>query len=269
MTIIGMIIILSVLMVFDFFGGNISSSGYIENNIEYADNYILVLNKNIISNKGYVPLGRLLYFFYENEELSFDEIYDLNLDIETKRLKPISDVCNKSFNGYFVCKESAIIDSNQDDEYTYKPFNAPVDFSKVSITSFFGQERVVYDEFDIHYAWDLAGEAETPIYSVGDGIVKEVRFNQSTNEIKKDNGAGNYIVIEYEVNDEKVEVLYGHLFPNSNKVKVGDHVESWQTIATMGTTGYSTGNHLHYQVTFNGSPIDGMNLLDFLNEKNI
>jgi murein DD-endopeptidase MepM/ murein hydrolase activator NlpD len=261
-----MLVIISVLMVFDFFGGNISSSGYIENNIEYADDYISALNNNItIENKGYVPLGRILYFFYENEDLSFDEIYNLNLDTELKIVKPISDVCNNNFKGYFVCKESEINSGNQDDEYTYKPFNAPIDFSNVSITSFFGQERVVYDEFDVHYAWDFAGSPETPIYSVGEGFVKEVRFNQDTNEIKKDNGAGNYIVIEYEVNDEKVDVLYGHLYPNSSKVKVGDLVEPWQIIASMGTTGYSTGNHLHFEVTYDGNPIDGMSLVDFLN----
>ena len=266
MTVISMIVIISVLMVFDFFGGNISSSGYIENNIEYANDYISVLNKNITTeNKGYVPLGRILYFFYENEELTFDEIYDLNLDTELKAVRPISDVCNKNFKGYFVCKESEINSSDQDDEYSYKPFNAPVDFSDVIITSFFGQERIIYDKFDIHFAWDFAGSPETPIYSVGEGVVKKVRFNQDTNEINKDNGAGNYIVIEYEVNDEKIDVLYGHLYPNSSRVKVGDLVNSWQVIATMGTTGYSTGNHLHFEVTYNGNPIDGMNLLDFLN----
>ena len=40
-------------------------------------------------------------------------------------------------------------------------------------------------------------------------------------------------------------------------------VKSWQKIAGVGTTGYSTGPHLHYQVSLNGETIDGMSLIDF------
>ena len=49
----------------------------------------------------------------------------------------------------------------------------------------------------------------------------------------------------------------------SSKVKIGDKVSSWQQIAGVGTTGYSTGNHLHYQVSKNGKVIDGLSLVDF------
>lgn len=47
------------------------------------------------------------------------------------------------------------------------------------------------------------------------------------------------------------------------KVKVNDLVKQGQQIASVGTTGYSTGNHLHYQVELNGNPIDGLSLIDF------
>ena len=49
-------------------------------------------------------------------------------------------------------------------------------------------------------------------------------------------------------------------------VKVGDKVSSWQKIAEVGTTGYSTGNHLHWQVSKDGNKVDGMNLVDFTQE---
>ena len=61
--------------------------------------------------------------------------------------------------------------------------------------------------------------------------------------------------------------MYAHLFPKSAKVKVGDKVESGQELASVGTTGNSTGNHLHFQVMQNGINVDGMSLIDFLNEK--
>ena len=262
--VIGLVILIPILMLYNFFGGEISDSGYIEGNMEYAEKYQSVLNQNITKNyNGYIPLNRILYFYLEDETLSFSDIYSNNLDLELKTIKPISEVCMKDYSSFQVCDNNEISNSNQLDEYPYKPFSCPIKFSSSTITSYFGQERIVYDEYDIHYAWDFASPAMTPLYSVHDGKVVEVRFNQSTNEINTSNGAGNYITIEYDINDKKYKVLYGHLYPNSSKVKVGDLVKMNQEIASVGTTGYSTGNHLHWQVSVDGNKIDGMNLVDF------
>lgn len=259
-----MALLIPILMIYNFFGGEISDSGYIEGNIEYASEYQKVLNKYITKNFiAYIPLSRILYFYNEDSDLSFDEIYKNNIDYELQTMKPISDVCNEHYAKLSVCSDSDIEASNQIDEYSYKPFNSPLKLDKTSITSFFGEERIVYDEFDIHYAWDFAAPAQTPVYAIGEGVVKVVRFNQSTNSINTSNGAGNYIEIEYEIDGEIYSVIYGHLYPNSAKVKVGDVVSSWEQIASVGTTGYSTGNHLHFQMEKNNKKIDGLSLIDF------
>ena len=261
----GLLILIPLLMIYNFFGGEISDSGYIEGNMEYAEEYQNVLNKNITKNyNGYIPLSRIVYFYFLDSDLDFEKIYENNLDFELKNMKPISEVCNEFYNNLDNCKNEEY--DTQLDDYPYKPFTAPIVFSKTTITSYFGQERIVYDDNDIHYAWDFASPAGTAVYSIGDGIVKTVRFNQSTNEIDTANGAGNYIEIEYEIEGEIYKVIYGHLYPNSSLVKVGDQVHSWQKIAEVGTTGYSTGNHLHWQVSKNGNKIDGMNLVDFTQE---
>ena len=56
---------------------------------------------------------------------------------------------------------------------------------------------------------------------------------------------------------------FAHLYPDSAKVKEGDIVKAGDELAGVGTTGYSTGPHLHYQVQLNGSNVDGMSLIDF------
>ena len=62
----------------------------------------------------------------------------------------------------------------------------------------------------------------------------------------------------------KYSVIYGHLFPNSSKVKVGDIVSKNQTLAFVGTTGNSTGDHLHFEVRDeNNKYVDGMSLVSF------
>lgn len=264
---IGFIILIPVLMILDFFGANITD-GYIENNSGYAEEYKKVLNENIKAKNGYVSLERILYFYLADNSLTFSEIYTDNLDSELKRQLPISQVCEiQKYKVLEVCKEDNISDSGQIDEEQAKPFAPPIDFTNSTITSFFKEERIVYGESDVHSAWDLANSAQTPVYSVCDGTVETVDFPHSTNTIDtSDTQGGNIIKINCEVNELTYTVLYGHLYPNSSQVAVGDTVTKGQVIASVGTTGYSTGNHLHYQVSLNNEVVDGMSLIDFTYE---
>lgn len=266
---LGLIVLIPILMLLDFFGANVTD-GYVENNSQYAELYKPVVRSNLINGNGYVSLDRILYFYLENDNLTFTEIYQDNLDHDLKQVKPISDVCEMDkYKNYSVCRLDEINDSGQINEVQNKPFSSPLDFKELSVTSFFMEERIIYGEANTHSAWDFGASAETPIYSVCDGEVINVSFPYSTNTIDTNGGAGNSIKIRCTV-DEDIEyiVLYGHLYPNSSKVKVGDKVNEWQLIGTVGTTGYSTGNHLHFQVSFNGQVIDGLSLIDF-NKENI
>lgn len=262
--VIGLIILIPVLMVMDFFGANITD-GYIENNSEYAEQYRTVANKNIKAGNGYVSLERILYFYLSDPNLTFDEIYTDNLDKESKKQIPISKVCEiNKYQVLEVCKSDNLSVSGQVDEEQAKPFAPPINFASSTITSFFMEERVVYGKANVHKAWDIASQAQTPVYSTCDGTVENVSFPYSTNSIDtSDTQGGNIIKISCEVSDLKYQVLYGHLYPNSAKVSIGDSITKGQEIATVGTTGYSTGNHLHYQVSLDGQVVDGMSLVDF------
>ena len=264
---LGLIVLIPILMLLDFFGANVTD-GYVENNSQYAELYKPVVRSNLINGNGYVSLDRILYFYLENDNLTFTEIYQDNLDQDLKQVKPISNVCEMDkYKNYSVCKLDEISESGQINEIQNKPFSSPLDFKELSVTSFFMEERIIYGEANTHSAWDFGASAETPIYSVCDGEVINVSFPYSTNTIDTNGGAGNSIKIRCTVDDDiEYIVLYGHLYPNSSKVKVGDKVSEWQLIGTVGTTGYSTGNHLHFQVSFNGQVIDGLSLIDFNKE---
>lgn len=268
MVVIGLIILIPVLMIMDFFGANVTD-GFVENNSEYADTYKSVLNQNIKTGNGYVSLERILYFYLSTDSLSFKEVYTDNLDSETKKQKTISEVCEmKKYINLPVCSDNEISSSGQIDEEQIKPFNSPLKISDMNVTSFFMEERIVYGNADVHKAWDLSASNNTPVYSTCDGEVIQVSFKYSTNTIDKNGGGGNQIKIKCDIDDDtSYEVWYAHLYPNSSKVKVGDKVTHWQQIAEVGTTGYSTGPHLHYQVSLNGNYIDGISLIDFTNTR--
>jgi murein DD-endopeptidase MepM/ murein hydrolase activator NlpD len=106
----------------------------------------------------------------------------------------------------------------------------------------------------MHAGIDLAGPVGTPIYATADGIVTEAGYNSGGygNLIKLDHGRG-------------IETRYGHL--SAFSVRLGDRVKRGQLIGRMGSTGRSTGSHLHYEVRIDGravNPIPFMRSTDYL-----
>ena len=264
------ILMVPVLMLLDFFGVNITDDdgslehdGYVTNNSIYADAYTRVANKYITSNKGYVSLERILYFYACDDSFSFDELYNDNLDKNAKVMLPIAEVCKQQkYSALKVCKEDAIASSKQINKVQAKPFAKPINFSSVSVTSFFKEQRIIMGKAGVHDAWDFGAGANTPVYATCDGIVETFNFPYSSNA-QVGYGYGNYIQIKCDMNGGKYKVLYGHLYPKSSKVSYKDRVKKGDHIAGVGTTGRSTGNHLHYEVTYNGKVIDGMSFVSF------
>jgi murein DD-endopeptidase MepM/ murein hydrolase activator NlpD len=94
----------------------------------------------------------------------------------------------------------------------------------------------------MHHGIDVANRRGTPIIAAADGKVVSVRYNGSLGKmITIDHGYG-------------FKTRYGHL--HESKVKVGQKVKRGDVIASMGSSGYSTGPHLHYEVLRNGKSLN-------------
>lgn len=258
-----MVILICVLMIFDFFGAKLTKDKIIHN-AEYADAYTSAVNKYM--KDGYVPLQRLLYFHLEDTTLTLDTLYTMNQNKESKVARDIKVVCeDERVKNMVACSETNIKENEEYLIVSTGHFNFPLD-SDYTITSFFNEQRIIYGESNVHSGWDFATSPQTPIYSVCSGTVEKVNYTQNENipYDQSGNKVGNTITIKCDEDyDETFYVLFAHLYPNSSKVKVGDKVNHWTEIASVGTTGHSTGNHLHYQVyNQNWELIDGMQLID-------
>ena len=133
------------------------------------------------------------------------------------------------------------------------------------VTSYYGvrTDPVTGKAQSSHLGIDLInGVKDEQIIAFADGVVTATRNTYSGKTT--DGSAGNYITIEHA--DGK-ETKYKHLKKNSLKVKVGQTVKKGQVIATMGTTGHSTGVHLHFDVVINEVRVDPLPYL--LGEKEL
>jgi murein DD-endopeptidase MepM/ murein hydrolase activator NlpD len=105
-----------------------------------------------------------------------------------------------------------------------------------------------------HMGIDLAGPQGTPIYATADGVVSEAGYNNG--------GYGNLVKLDH---GKGIETRYGHM--SSIMVKPGQRVTRGMQIGRMGSTGRSTGSHLHYEVRIDGravNPIPFMKSNDYL-----
>ncbi|MCI9434908.1 MAG: M23 family metallopeptidase [Bacilli bacterium] len=250
-------------MILNFFGIKITVST-VENNYLYADSYLNSLNLYI--KDGYVPLSRIIYFYLADESETIEDLYLLNQDSKNKSLKNIALVCNdEELKNLIVCSQTNINENINMLELSEQYFNFPLKNQDYMVTSFFNEQRFIYEKENVHNGWDFAIKEQTPVYSVCNGTVTNVNFTQNENipYDESNNNIGNNITIACEDYGDIYYVIFRHLYPNSNKVKVGDRVIHWTEIASVGTTGYSTGNHLHYEVLDkNNNLVDGMSLVD-------
>lgn len=121
--------------------------------------------------------------------------------------------------------------------------SSPVEFSRIS-SGFAMRFHPVLQKWRAHLGTDFAASTGTPARTVGDGVVEFAGVQ---------NGYGNVVFIKHRDNHETV---YAHL--SKINVQRGQNVSQGQTIGLVGSTGWATGPHLHFEVRVNGVQKDPM-----------
>ena len=121
----------------------------------------------------------------------------------------------------------------------------PMTFKNARISSPFGKRyHPILKRHKIHWGIDYAAPSGTAIYAAGDGVVQVAKYNGSY---------GNYIKIRH---NSEFSTAYGHMQRFAKGIHPGVRVKQGQVIAYVGSTGRSTGPHLHYEVIQNGRRVN-------------
>jgi murein DD-endopeptidase MepM/ murein hydrolase activator NlpD len=126
----------------------------------------------------------------------------------------------------------------------------PVD--SMSFSSGFGNRRSpTRGASRNHKGIDLRGPVGTPIYATADGIVGRAQWVR---------GYGKYVELEH---GNAIETRYAHM--SALNVYAGQRVRKGEILGFMGSTGYSTGSHLHYEIRIGGEAVNPTSFLAQMN----
>ncbi len=120
----------------------------------------------------------------------------------------------------------------------------PVDFARISSRFSNGRKHPILNKIRAHKGVDYAAPRGTPIKAAGDGRVVLAG---------RKGGYGNTVIIKH---GQRYQTLYAHMNGFAKGIRSGTNVKQGQIIGYIGTTGLSTGPHLHYEFQVNGVHVD-------------
>ena len=126
-------------------------------------------------------------------------------------------------------------------------FLFPLAYSNGVTCAYGPRTHPIYGYNGFHYGVDLGSSMNTAIYATKSGTVTASSYG---------NANGYYVTINH---GDGYSSLYAHMV--SNEVSVGDYVTQGQVIGHVGTSGWSTGPHLHFEIYLNGSNVNPMSYI--------
>ena len=183
---------------------------------------------------------QIMYEIFESEEEEIIEkgnILYANLNVQGIDY-PLYFFNKKNLRGHYDESGKSIVKTLM---------KTPINGARLS--SPFGMRKHPIDGFNkMHRGTDFAAPMGTPIMASGDGVVVKAGWC---------GGGGNCVKIKH---NSVYQTIYAHMSKFANRVKSGVRVKQGQIIGYVGSTGKSTGPHLHYEVIENGKKINSQTL---------
>ncbi|MCR9238035.1 MAG: M23 family metallopeptidase [Alphaproteobacteria bacterium] len=149
----------------------------------------------------------------------------------------------------FRTPDDGFVDYYDDSGRSAKKFLMRKPVAKGAFRSPFGMRKhPITGVFKMHTGVDWSTGRGTPIYAAGDGTVKMAKWN---------GGYGRHVRLQHA---NRYETTYSHMSKFASGIKAGARVRQGQLIGYVGSTGFSTGPHLHYEVLVNKRHVNPMKI---------
>jgi murein DD-endopeptidase MepM/ murein hydrolase activator NlpD len=147
----------------------------------------------------------------------------------------------------FQTPDDSVVDYYDETGKSAKKFLVRKPVNNAIMRSGFGSRRhPILGYVRMHTGVDWATAYGTPIFASGDGVVEKAGW---------DGGYGNYVRLKH---NNGYETAYGHMSAFAKGLQPGKQVRQGQVIGFVGSTGESTGSHVHYEILVNGRFVDPM-----------
>ncbi|HEV3501119.1 MAG TPA: M23 family metallopeptidase [Bradyrhizobium sp.] len=149
----------------------------------------------------------------------------------------------------FQTPDDAVVDFYDETGKSAKKFlvRKPVN-NAIMRSGFGGRRHPILGYVKMHTGVDWATPYGTPIFASGNGVVEKVGW---------EGGYGKYVRLKH---NNGYETAYGHMSAFAKGMEVGKRVRQGQVIGFVGSTGMSTGAHVHYEILVNGRFVDPMRI---------
>ena len=206
--------------------------------IEFARIYGFQIDfQRDIRKNDYFQILFETFFDEKNNNIERGEILFANLNLSGINY-PLYYLKDKSYEGHYDENGKSIIKTLM---------KTPINGARLS--SSFGMRKHPIDGFNkMHRGTDFAAPTGTPIMASGDGIITKTGWC---------GGGGNCVKIKH---NSTYQTVYAHMSKFASGIKKGTRVKQGQVIGFVGSTGKSTGPHLHYEVIVDGKRVNSQTL---------
>lgn len=187
--------------------------------IREGDEFELIYEEKVVNGKQ-VGTGNILSARFTNRGKTFTAVRYTNKQGNTSYYNANGESMRKAF------------------------IRTPVDFARISSRFSNGRRHPILNKIRAHKGVDYAAPRGTPIKAAGDGRIALAG---------RHGGYGNAVIIQH---GQRYRTLYAHMQGFAKGVRNGANVKQGQIIGYIGTTGLSTGPHLHYEFQINGTHVD-------------